>query len=258
MAARTDLERDSWLLQEHGRVIAAGGGERHAGTYFARGCVHPSAKGRGLGSLLLDLSEGRAREHGVSTVHQVALGPDKSARRLLESRGYSEVRRHYEMTIELDDERPVPELPSGLSIETFGERDARAWHAATNEAFEALWGFEPMPFEDWWRLRCGDDHSLWFLIRDGRELAAFARCEADRRGGGLLADIGVRRPWRQRGLGRTLLLHALRELRRRGAGRVGLVVDSANASGATRLYESVGMRVEAEHATFAKQFPAPI
>jgi GNAT superfamily N-acetyltransferase len=116
MSARTNLEHDSWLLEEGGRVVAAGGGERHAGTYFARGCVHPSAKGRGLGSLLLDFSEQRARDHAVSTVHQVALGPDQAARRLLESRGYRHVRRHYEMTVELGEQPPDPELPEGLSI----------------------------------------------------------------------------------------------------------------------------------------------
>ena len=252
MSARTNLEHDSWLLEEGGHVVAAGGGERHAGAYFAPGCVHPSAKGRGFGSLLLDFSEVRAREHAVSTVHQVALGPDEAARRLLESRGYREVRRHYEMTIELDDQPPEPELPEGLSIETFREQDAPAWHAATTEALEDLWGFEAMPFEDWWRLRAGDDHSLWFLVRDGGQIAALARCEAGRRGGGLVGELGVRNPWRRQGLGRALLLHAFRELRLRGVDRVGLVVDSANPTGATRLYESAGMRVEAEHVTFVR------
>ena len=52
MSARTDLARDSWLFEQGGRVVAAGGGELHAGAYFARGCVHPDAKGRGLGPAL--------------------------------------------------------------------------------------------------------------------------------------------------------------------------------------------------------------
>jgi hypothetical protein len=129
--------------------------------------------------------------------------PDEAARRLLESRGYRQARRHYEMTIELVEQPPDPELPEGLSIETLREPDARAWHAAATEALKDLWGFEATPFEDWWRLRAGDDHSLWFLVRDGGEIAAFARCEADRRGGGLVGEIGVRKPWRQQGLGRA-------------------------------------------------------
>jgi ribosomal protein S18 acetylase RimI-like enzyme len=69
---------------------------------------------------------------------------------------------------------------------------------------------------------------------------------------GWLGNVSVRRPWRRRGVGRALLLHAFRELHARGAERVGLGVDAQNPSGATRLYESVGMAVEADHATFAK------
>jgi mycothiol synthase len=252
-SSRTNLATDSWLFEHEGRLVAAGGGQLHAGTYFARGCVHPAAKGQGLGARLVELSEGRAREHGVPTVHQVTLGPDDAARRLLESRGYSEARRHYAMTIELSGLPPAPELPDGLALETFCDRDARDWYAAANEIFEDEWGFDLGAFEDWWRLRAGDDHSLWFAARDNGQIAAVVQAQEWRRGGGFVDWLGVRRPWRRRGLGRALLLHAFRELHARGAERVGLGVDAQNPSGATRLYESVGMAVEADHATFAKR-----
>jgi mycothiol synthase len=252
-ASRANLATDSWLHEDEGRLLAAGGGQVHAGAYFARGCVHPAAKGQGLGARLVDLSEARAREHGVPTVHQVALGPDDAARRLLEARDYAEARRHYTMTIALSDAPPAPELPDGLALETFRDRDARDWYAAANEIFEDEWGFDLGTFEDWWRLRAGDDHTLWFAARDGGEIAAIVQLQEWRRGGGFVDWLGVRRPWRRRGLGRALLVHAFRELHARGAERVGLGVDAQNATGATRLYESVGMRVEADHATFAKR-----
>ena len=253
MWAHTDLAHDSWLYEEDGRIAAAGGGQLHAGTYFVRGCVRPGAKGRGLGSVLLDISEERAQAHGVATMHQVALGPDDAAKTLLESRGYKDVRRHYAMTIDLADEPPEPALPEEFSIETFRNGDAQAWHAAMNEIFQAEWGFELEPFDEWWGRHAGDDHSLWFLIwRDG-EIAGLAHGQAERRGGGLVEWLGVKAAWRGRGLGRALLLHIFHELRSRGAARAGLGVDSQNPTGATRLYESVGMRVEADHITFVKE-----
>src|SRR5215217_631863 len=252
-SSRTNLETDSWLREDGGQLVAAGGGQLHAGTYFARGCVRPGAKGRGLGTRLLDLSEARAREHGVPTMHQVALGPDAAARRLLEARGYREARRHYEMTIELDREPASPELPDGLVLDTFRDRDARDWYAAANEIFEDEWAFDLGTFDAWWRLRAEDDHSLCFLVRHDDQIAALVQAQEGRRGGGFIDWLGVRRPWRRLGLGRALLLHAFRELRARGATRVGLGVDTQNPSGATWLYESVGMRVEADHATFAKR-----
>ena len=253
MWAHTDLEHDSWLFEEDGRIAAAGGGQLHAGTYFVRGCVRPGAKSRGLGSLLLDISEGRARAHEVATMHQVALGPDHAAEALLRSRGYRDVRRHYEMTIELANEPPEPTLPAGFSIEMFRGEDAEAWYAAMNEIFQAEWGFELEPFDEWWQRHAADDHTLWFVVRDGGEIAALVQAEAERRGGGLVNWLGVRKPWRRQGLGRALLLHAFHELRRRGAARAGLGVDAENPTGATRVYESAGMQVEAEHVTFMKE-----
>lgn len=253
MWAHTDLEHDSWLYEEEGRTLAAGGGQLHAGTYFVRGCVRPGTKGRGLGSVLLDISEDRARAHGVATLHQVTLGPDEAAKTLLESRGYRDVRRHFAMTIELVGEPPEPVLPEGFSIETFREQDAEAWYAAMNEIFDEEWGFELELFDEWWRQHSTDDHSLWFLVRKSGEIAGLAHGQAERRGGGLVNWLGVRKAWRHRGLGRALLLRLFAEFRRRGAVRAGLGVDAENPAGATRLYESAGMHVEAEHITFVKE-----
>jgi GNAT superfamily N-acetyltransferase len=179
MWAHTDLAHDSWLLEEDGRIAAAGGGQLHAGTYFVRGCVRPGAKGRGLGSQLLDISEDRAREHGVATLHQVALGADRAADALLRSRGYRDVRRHYEMTIELTEEPPEPALPLGFSIETFREQDTEAWYAAMNEIFADEWGFELEPFDEWRQRHSADDHSLWFLVRTNGEIAGTERRGAE-------------------------------------------------------------------------------
>ena len=55
--------------------------------------------------------------------------------------------------------------------------------------------------------------------------------------------IGVRVAWRRRGIGEALLRLAFCELYARGRRRVGLGVDAENTTGATRLYERVGMEV---------------
>jgi GNAT superfamily N-acetyltransferase len=65
--------------------------------------------------------------------------------------------------------------------------------------------------------------------------------------------LGVRRPWRKRGLGLALLYHAFGELRRRGCARVGLGVDGQSLTGATRLYEKAGMRAVTRSITFEKE-----
>ena len=63
---------------------------------------------------------------------------------------------------------------------------------------------------------------------------------------GWVSSLGVRRPWRRRGLALAILLHAFHELAARGKPRVGLGVDSQSLTGATRLYEKAGMHVVRE------------
>src|SRR5262249_14500207 len=158
--------------------------------------------------------------------------------------GYHEARRFWEMAIELDDEPAAPQA----AIEIFREEEGPAFHAALEEAFEDHWEPHPEPFETWWarqRDRTNYDPSLWFVVRDGDEVAALARNEL-RANGGYVGALGVRRPWRGRGYGRDLLLHSFCEFRRRGMTRATLGVDAANPTGATHLYEKVGMHVQQE------------
>jgi mycothiol synthase len=55
--------------------------------------------------------------------------------------------------------------------------------------------------------------------------------------------VGVRRPWRRRGIAEALLLQSFHLFYERGFQQVGLGVDSASLTGATRLYEKAGMQV---------------
>jgi len=253
--ARVDLEHDSWLLEEDGRPVAVGWFERHDPLGIHIGVVAQGAKGRGLGGKLVDLGEDRALAVDAPRVHTWAPAPDHAAAELFESRGYREVRRFYDMAIELTEPVPEPSLPDGLAIEVFAEEDARVFHDAMGEAFEDHWEFHPQPFEQWWEQKQAApdyDPTLWFLIRDDGEVAAVVRNDPERNGGGYVGALGVRRPWRGRGLGKALLLHTFAEFLRRGQTRVTLGVDAANPTGATKLYERVGMHVETEATVFEK------
>jgi mycothiol synthase len=149
------------------------------------------------------------------------------------------------MLIELDDPPAQPEWPDGTRVATFREQDARVFYDTLGEAFADEWNFVPDPYERWQELRLGGpdfDPTLWFLVWDGAEVAAVLRGER-RADLGWVGAIGVRKPWRKRGLGLALLQHAFADWHARGITRVGLGVDSQNPTGATRLYERAGMRV---------------
>jgi mycothiol synthase len=253
--SRVDLEGDTWLFEEDGSLAAFGWGETQGAQGWAAGVVHPDSKRQGLGALLLDCSERRLPELGAKRVHQFSYAADRGAAALFVARGYREVRRFYEMAIELDGPPDAAELPSGFTIESFDESRARKFHGALDESFQDHWEHHSVPFEAWWEQKRSVpdyDPSLWFVIRADTELAAAVRNEPNRRDGGMVAALGVRRPWRGRGLGRALLLHTFGEFHRRGVTRITLGVDSENPTGATKLYESVGMQVELEQVIFER------
>jgi mycothiol synthase len=251
--SQSDLETDSWAIED-GDGLAAFGWSTPWGDFFAAiGVVAPRAKGRGLGAQLLERSEAHARERGAPRIQQIVLGADPAAAELMIACGYREVRRFYEMAIELE---RAPEVAGAVPIETLRDEDARAFHDALEEAFQDHWGHQPQEFESWWERRRsspGFDPSLWFLVREDGDVVAAIRNEANRNGGGYVGALGVRRAHRGRGLARTLLLHSFGEFQRRGLSRVTLGVDAESPTGATRLYESVGMEVEMENVIYEKE-----
>ena len=255
--APVDLERNTWLFEDDGQLAAVGWAEKHDDFGIAVGVVHRDQHGRGLGSRLLDLAEDRLRELGSRPIRHVTLAPETAASALLAARGYREVRRFWEMTIELGDHPPRDlQLPEGFRIEPFSSDLARAFHGALEEAFAEHWEYEPQPFEKWWERQVATpdhDPSLWFLVRTDEDVVAATRNDPERSGGGWIGAIGVRPAWRGRGLAKALLLHSFREFHRRGKRRVGLGVDSQNATGATRLYESIGMVVDSEQVVWEKE-----
>jgi mycothiol synthase len=252
-----DLEHNSWVLEDGGSVVAYAVGFVHGETLELDGFVHPDRQRQGLGAWLVAHAEERARELALPKLYAWSLAGDDRAHHLFAQFGMRELRRFYRMMIELDSPPPPATWPDGLQVETFKPEDAKAFHAALTEAFEDEWNFAALPFEEWYEMRLVKDPdfdpTLWFLVRDGGEIAAVMRNEPDRSGAGFVGALGVRKQWRRRGLGLALLRHAFAEFHRRGKARVALGVDAENPTGATLLYERAGMHVAYEAVTYGKE-----
>jgi mycothiol synthase len=246
--------KESWVWDEDGRMLASASYGVHGDAANVRGIV--ADKGRGLGTEILERGEAFARGEGTKRIWTGAPEPDLAARELFESHGYREVRRFYEMAIELTEEPPAPVLPVGLVVDELSEDEYEAFYEALNEAFAEHWEWHPDPFDEWLARRQGqhrDEHGpVWFVVRDGDEIAAVTRNDVSIGGGGYVGAIGVRPAWRGRGLGKALLQRTFAEFWRRGTRRITLDVDSQNATGAVALYERVGMHVDSCGVAFEK------
>jgi mycothiol synthase len=166
----------------------------------------------------------------------------------LERVGFRPVRHSYRMAIELQGELEPPVWPDAVSVRTFREGEGRAVYEAFKETWQDTLEPEEEPYEEWahWTMKSENfDPSLWFLACEREELAGFSLCRPSetRPGTGVVGLLGVRRPWRRRGLGEALLRHSFVEFDRRGFSRVALGVDADSPTGAPRLYERAGMHV---------------
>jgi len=240
-----DLEHDVCVVRDGGRVVGYGVLQELGDLWRAEGYVHPRAAGRGIGTLIATGFEQDAARRGARRIQNSVLELDSAARRLLESMGYGAVRVFREMRIELEAPPPAPQWPDGLRVDSFDpERDARAFHAAGQEAFADHWGHTPRGFASWSKSHLASerfDPTLWCVVRAGDEIAAGTICTSDTYGGGWVHVLFTRRPWRSQGVGAALLADAFGRFWERGEHSVGLGVDAASDTGAFRLYERAGM-----------------
>jgi mycothiol synthase len=247
-----DLERDAWLVERDG--AAAGYAtlrDDGDGRLDADGYVHPDHIGNGVGGRLIDLTEARAAELASGStepkvvLRNAVLHADARARALLEARGYRTVRSFLRMRIDMDGPPPAPQWPAGVTPSAFRPGiDEAAVHACVNESFAQEWSHQPETLAEWSARKFSDprfDPGLWLIARDGDEVCGVALSTPGQFEIGFVNALGVRAPWRKRGLGLALLHGAFGLFWERGEHRVGLGVDSDNPTGARKLYERAGM-----------------
>jgi mycothiol synthase len=242
---------------------------------FAVGVVALAYLGRGLGTAILAETERRA-ERLVAlappgrrvVIHAGGLAGEPRAAALLSRHGYVEVRRLSEMRVDFDGPPPPPAVPSGIEIRTLSAGEEGAVYACMHEAFIDHWG-EGFPSERDWihdhvTGRSDFDPDLWRLAWQDSQLAGAligVPHADDDETLGRVDLLGVRRPFRRRGVGEALLRASFVDFHARGRRGVSLYVDADSETGAPRLYERAGMVARPRFATWEKELrpglPAP-
>lgn len=246
-----DAEQDTLLATHAAGVVAAYGtawGIEPSASVEAWISIHPDHRDRGLGTWLVGWAEARSRRYlpgrGTSTLLRPIVSSSSAGGVFLEGLGYRHVRTFWHMERRLDGrERRDPD-PDGVTISPYRDDDGPALHRVLEASFEDHFGFESMPYDAWEAaiLKApSTELDLVFLAHRGGEpvgaiTTAFEEEES------WVVELGVLEAHRGIGIGLALLRRVFAELAERGRTIVKLSVDGENQTGATRLYERVGMR----------------
>jgi mycothiol synthase len=241
---------------------------------FLWGLTHPDHRGRGIGTALVGWADARGREilatqpAGLPRLLEAFRGEEAADAIDLHRRfGFRPVRWYHDMRRYLRE--PIPPEPGlpGLRIVAFEPAWAERLRLAHNEAFADHWGSEPQQPDVFERDFVGDPRvraDLSFLVLDGDDLAGYTIsyvAEDDWAATGVkegwIGQLGVRRPWRRRGIATALLVRSMAAFRAAGLEAASLGVDTENPTGAVGIYERVGFRPYRRFVRLAKGLDGP-
>jgi len=279
---RTKMQTPGFVVETDTRIVLDGEGQIIGAAYIydlsdphvqveVESVLDPAYHDHGIGDILIDWAEERASRALLSaptgarvTLSHSVLDQDAPTQKLLMQHEFKPVRQFWRMLIEMDDSPPSPAWPTGIAVQAFSSRpDERALALAVRDAFRDHWGYVEEPIADQvmrWSYQIEHDPdfdpSLWFLAMEGEEIVGVSLCwpkAHEDPNMGYVGMLGVRRPWRQQGIGLALLRHSFGALYLRGVRKVGLDVDAASLTGATRLYKNVGMHIDRHTYTYEKE-----
>lgn len=274
-----DLSQDTRLVFDPEGDLAALGSCLHFAPHVhvqCDGLVAEGHLGKGIGTALLAWIEDRARSalklappDARVALMQSTDDRNQPTRGFLEDHGFSPCRHFVRMLIEMATPPPQPDWPDSIIVRAINpDVDLEAAFRASRDAFKDHWGHVESPFDDAIeRLRhrvANDpdfDPTLRLIAEEGDQIVAV--CNASPRDGadastGYIETIGVLRPWRRRGLAQAFLLHAFHVFYERGIMKVALHVDAESLTGATRLYEKAGMKVDEIVHAYEKELRAGV
>lgn len=268
-AEQITLPKATLIAEADGNVVAHGFMEAWGAqdrAYLWQVWVRPDFRNRGLGTLIHRWGKNCARQlHGADSrpaLHLAnATAGEADAARLLRNEGYHLSFVSPELAFDLADDLPQPAPPPGIVLRPLGHSAARAVARALSEANLDLSGPELAARlaadADEWDGRVQDsDIDLSVVAWDGDQVAGAYLCRR-RDTVGDIAQVAVRRPWRNRGIARALAMQSLHNLKAGGCVTARLFTsappdDVEPTDGPYAMYRKFGFYPIARHLRFRK------
>lgn len=230
---------------------------RTDGQGFIRFGVSPEFRGRGIERQLITTALEELNARGMTTAQAGTESAKEDHVRLFEGLGFERVRVFSLMEMDLAEvPRDVGESKEVTirPLRLDAEEDIRLFHRLHNEAFSEHFNFRPHTLEETrHRLLNNPYVKQWesfFAVLNG-EAVGYVGVAVDEKynlqrntSSGWVTVIGVLKPYRRAGIGASLMLHALHNLKAKGMSKALLGVDDDNTTRAIGVYEKVGFRVK--------------
>jgi GNAT superfamily N-acetyltransferase len=233
-----------WLLaQEDGAAVGAGrltpGWHSPPSVARADVRVSPAARGRGIGTALIDELQRRAEALSAPTLEVEVRDDDPGSLAWAKRHNFREVGRSVRLALDLTAiEEPAVDPPDGIAIVTWAVQPelARGIYAVAYEAYPDEPGSsdaEMEPFEGWLSQDMqgsGDRTDAVFVALAGGEVAGYAKLAMSVRPGYVMHDMtGVKRSFRGRGIASALKRAEIAWAKREGFRTLETFNDELNA-----------------------------
>lgn len=184
------------------------------------------------------------------------LSKDEAALAAVEAAGWTYCRSTFDLIVEVTPELQLaePVWPEGVTARDFDLADAAAVHRLiyVDAGWADVPGHRPRDYEQWRRIFVTEHTvaSQQVIASRGSRIVGVAMGRTWDDGTGWISQLATAADERGRGLGRAMLLEALRRRVAAGATSLGLSVQAANR-GALRMYLSAGLEIDREFRTYS-------
>ncbi len=213
--------------------------------------VHPEERRSGIGALLLDAAELKAREWKGRYMSIAIPAAVESSQAFLGKHEFQRVRKFWKLRHAELGSLPTSELPGNLRFRSFRRgMDEAAYVELLNATFADHWDFAPVTrpaLEEWNQRPDFDPRGCFFVVDGEREIAHITvlvdpqRYEETQDAAARVFELGVHPDYRGKGLGYQLLLKAAEFSQAQELSALELVVDGQNDA-AKGMYERMGFQ----------------
>jgi len=259
-------DQDVWVAQLDDRLVGYGVAlEQPSQRCTLYVVVHPSQRGKGLGSQLLELVLGRARELNSKAILIYANERNAASNLFLNQQGFAAVGSSGAMKSPILPVMSAFDFPTGFQLKRYSEvNDTLVLLSALNDCYLDMWGHQHSDHRSEEEIRsprflkyyAAEDILLLFDPQNTVCGICSVKPEGKKDGNGSVTDLldapGVIKAYREQGYQRQLVLAGMQHLRQKGSRTITLEF-WGDSEFALNIYHELGFEMLNHYIAYHKE-----